>query len=604
MINFPRYSIDKIIQKLVNLINRGIPKNYITEVINSFLMHTANENNERIEINKNIGNNKRILDVSLAFIQYINALDLEVVNSNSNHEKELQKYLNTNYSSDQIETAKKEYESMYRSLNDDQKECVDTIIKDIAVRSSVFISGKAGTGKSFVVKCLQNYFIYKKLRFVVTASTGIAAVLIGGKTIHSAFSIYSENDKYNSGLSINNAQGKVLAESDVIFVDEVTMVGRSIFDLIDIKLREIKAHFYNRKDLLEIPFGGTMLILSGDLGQVPCVVKNADDMAQFLEMFNNMESFKHFKLCPLKTIMRRNQESDDFLTILDQIRNYNENDKLSKEVIDIMLSKFIKINTQMDYYQKILKFVGLKGMAIFYKNSSCDDYNNAILEKFAVENSREIYSIRGQLISIKKKSYLNGANNDSFIGPPKDIDYKLYHAYLKRRDSQSLVPFCFRFCIDARIILLKNIDTANGLVNGRRGDIKEIIFDEITHLPQILIVHFDQISIFPEIDYDITFMKVDTFRKNNGSSFNFYQFPIKLCFAVTSHKCQGQTLDKVAICIDEPAFAHGSFYVAMSRVRGLNDVIFFGKSFPQNGPILHTNNYISDLNYKIDHKIE
>ena len=243
-------------------------------------------------------------------------------------------------------------------------------------------------------------------------------------------------------------------------------------------------------------------------------------------------------------------------------------------------------------------------MAIFYKNSSCDDYNNAILEKFAVENSREIYSIRGQLISIKKKSYLNGANNDSFIGPPKDIDYKLYHAYLKRRDSQSLVPFCFKFCIGARIILLKNIDTANGLVNGRRGDIKEIIFDEITHLPQILIVHFDQISIFPEIDYDITFMKVDTFRKNNGSSFNFYQFPIKLCFAVTSHKCQGQTLDKVAICIDEPAFAHGSFYVAMSRVRGINDVIFFGKSFPQNGPILHTNNYISDLNYKIDHKIE
>ncbi len=166
-----------------------------------------------------------------------------------------------------------------------------------------------------------------------------------------------------------------------------------------------------------------------------------------------------------------------------------------------------------------------------------------------------------------------------------------------------MVPFVFKFCIGARVILLKNIDTSNGLVNGRRGKIKEIIFNDLTHLPELLIVRFDQISIFPEIDYDITLMKVDTFRKNNGSSFNFYQFPLKLCFAVTSHKCQGQTLNKVAICIDEPAFAHGSFYVAMSRVRSLNDIIFFGKDFPENGPILHTNNFISDLNYKIDHNI-
>lgn len=199
---------------------------------------------------------------------------------------------------------------------------------------------------------------------------------------------------------------------------------------------------------------------------------------------------------------------------------------------------------------------------------------------------------------------MNGIPNNDSISPPKEIDYKLYNAFLSRRESQSLVPFCFHFCIGARVILLKNIDTTNGLVNGRRGEIKEIIFNDKTHLPEILVVHFDQISIFPEIDYDITFMKVDTFRKNNGSSFSFYQFPLKLCFAVTSHKCQGQTLDKVAICIDEPAFAHGSFYVAMSRVRNLEDIIFFGKQFPKDGPILHTNNFISDLNYKIDHQIQ
>lgn len=81
-----------------------------------------------------------------------------------------------------------------------------------------------------------------------------------------------------------------------------------------------------------------MLILSGDLGQVPCVVKDADDIKQFLEMFNNMESFNHFKLCSLKTIMRRDEKRGGLIDILDEIRNFDGSKILSKNVIEMIKS--------------------------------------------------------------------------------------------------------------------------------------------------------------------------------------------------------------------------------------------------------------------------
>ena len=115
---------------------------------------------------------------------------------------------------------------------------------------------------------------------------------------------------------------------------------------------------------------------------------------------------------------------------------------------------------------------------------------------------------------------------------------------------------------------------------------------------------FDAISTFPEIIEDLHLMKVDSFQKNDGLTFDFYQFPFKLCYSVTAHKSQGQTLKKVAISLDEKAFAHGSFYVSLSRVRSIDDIIFFGESFPENGPQLHVNEFISDLNYKITHQLE
>jgi ATP-dependent exoDNAse (exonuclease V) alpha subunit len=96
-------------------------------------------------------------------------------------------------------------------------------------------------------------------------------------------------------------------------------------------------------------------------------------------------------------------------------------------------------------------------------------------------------------------------------------------------------------------------------------------------------------------------MRVDSYQFPDGNKIHFYQIPLKLCYAVTAHKAQGQTLSKVAVSIMDPAFAHGPFYVAVSRVRRLADLMLFGTvEFPDDGPDFHLNRFIQD----IDHAFE
>ena len=107
------------------------------------------------------------------------------------------------------------------------------VVSSFSSRKPCFICGKAGTGKSYLIECLKNYFKSIKAPYVVTASTGIASILIGGRTLHSAFAIFSENDKYYSGLSPDKSQGKAMALCEVFFIDEVTMLNKNIFELVD-----------------------------------------------------------------------------------------------------------------------------------------------------------------------------------------------------------------------------------------------------------------------------------------------------------------------------------------------------------------------------------
>ena len=140
-------------------------------------------------------------------------------------------------------------------------------------------------------------------------------------------------------------------------------------------------------------------------------------------------------------------------------------------------------------------------------------------------------------------------------------------------------------------MLLRNIDSSICLVNGRIGTIIDI-FDKgknTSNFP-ILIIKFTKLSDeYNDLTVEIIRQLLCEVDLPNGSMVSFYQYPIKLCYGVTAHKVQGQTLKKVAINISKNAFTH---HIALSRVRTLNDIILFGpETFPEDGPSFHKVNW-------------
>ena len=159
--------------------------------------------------------------------------------------------------------------------------------------------------------------------------------------------------------------------------------------------------------------------------------------------------------------------------------------------------------------------------------------------------------------------------------------------------SAKNIPYVFDFAINARVMLMRNINPKLKLINGARGTIVGYVYDR-SNLNQIFAikVRFDFQNAW-EMPVEITRKIVNTYNLMNGECFTVYQFPLRLAWAVAAHKAQGQTLDKVAIDIGCSAFAHGAFYVAVSRVRKLEDVLFFGAPrWPENGISFHVNDYI------------
>jgi hypothetical protein len=154
--------------------------------------------------------------------------------------------------------------------------------------------GAAGSGKTFLLNTLKSFLISHNFCFLFTASTGMAATLLGGRTVHSAFSICQKGDNYLSNLRITNRQGIAKSNLEFLFVDEVSMLNGKVFNLIDAKLRELKqARFGSRRG--GMPFGGVTIFITGDMGQVLIVVPRSSDMIEATSMFVNMAQFDSFK---------------------------------------------------------------------------------------------------------------------------------------------------------------------------------------------------------------------------------------------------------------------------------------------------------------------
>jgi ATP-dependent DNA helicase PIF1 len=378
---------------------------------------------------------------------------------------------------------------------------------------NIFLTGPAGTGKSYAVHLLFKFLDSKRIFYGKTATTGVAALNIGGTTLHS-WSGMGLADEHGMDL-INKVNDNTKAvdrikSCKVLVIDEISMAKADLIEKLDIVCQVI------RDD--EKPFGGIQVVFVGDFMQLPPVFGKMEE-----ERFAfNSEAWKSAKIrfIHLTEIVRQHEEPH-FAKFLNEVRMGTAKD-LSP------LSECINRKFPKD---------GIQPVKLFCKNVDVNEFNGKELDK------------------IKTASRTYGSVDE---GP---------ESWKQFFDKNCPAPTYLKLKKGAQVILLINQDVEKGLVNGSVG-VVENLYDncvEVRFEQGLFLIEGHNWEIKQnEFDHLTKMMKKVVLAKRR-------QLPLKLAWALTIHKAQGSTLDRAEIDIAE-AFADGQVYVALSRVRNLKSL--------------------------------
>jgi ATP-dependent exoDNAse (exonuclease V) alpha subunit len=400
---------------------------------------------------------------------------------------------------------------------------------------SLFITGKAGTGKSTLVE----YFRIKtNKKTVFLAPTGIAALNIRGKTIHSLFQFPPEIitiDKIKHNI-YGEAIQEIFKKVDTIVIDEISMVRSDLMEGIDYILKKFRDK--------EKPFGGVQMIFIGDIYQLPPVVKKNDkiDIKNDEEVFRgsshdylqkkyggpyffNYDEFKkaNFKYYELTTVFR--QKDNEFIDILNSIRENN-----------ITASLLDKLNERHNQYTKWIEKSNSKKIFLCTTNAIVDNINKQKISELPVKS----FSYEAKISGIFEKL--------------EDKDYPADKTLVLKENTQ--------------VMMIKN-DKDGRWVNGTIGIAKNLTNDiiEIEIHGTVFTVNLET---WESVEYEYN-EKTDELKTYIIGTFT--QYPLKPAWAITIHKSQGKTFDEVIIDLGHGAFTYGQTYVALSRCKTLNGIL-------------------------------
>jgi len=415
---------------------------------------------------------------------------------------------------------------------------------------SVFLTGKAGTGKTTLLhhisgNCSKN--------IIVAAPTGIAAINAGGVTLHSLLQLpfeafipdYEGKKKLDFHFKLRKSKIRMLQELDLLIIDEVSMLRADVLDAVDYMLRRYRNSLK--------PFGGVQMLFIGDMFQLPPVVQSSEWelLNKYYEspFFFQAQVLKNFPLLhiELKTVYRQSDQL--FIDILNRIRN--------NKVTDTDLSLL------NGHYNPA------------FKTDEKNDYIILCTHNYQADriNERELASLP------KKETVFKGTIHGDF--------------------SENSLPTELNLTLKegAQIMFIKNDSgEKRRYYNGKLAIITNLEKDYI-------VVRFrdgNELKIEPEtwknVSYKLNEESGDIEEKELGS---FSQYPIRLAWAITIHKSQGLTFEKVIIDAGQ-AFAPGQVYVALSRCVSLDGIVLYSRLTPQ---VISTNRFISNFSL-IEHDID
>ena len=419
---------------------------------------------------------------------------------------------------------------------------------------SIFLTGKAGTGKTTFLKTIMEH---SRKRPIVVAPTGVAAINAGGVTIHSFFQLpfspYVPGAKVESKFDFGKEKRKIIASSDLLIIDEISMVRADLLDAIDAVLRRFREHGQ--------PFGGMQLLMIGDLAQLTPVVTPEDE--RMLKPYYDTPYFfgsKALQQIDYVTIQLSHvyrQQDESFIALLNEIREGHP----SAEALS-------KLNSRSLTPGPSPKGEGSGYIRLTTHNNLANFYNESELQK------------------LPGRSYQ-------------------YHAEVKGTFPEYSYPTAETLVLKegAQVMFVKNDPSGeHNYYNGRIGRVMEASDNRLTVYCE---GDAEAIEVEPleweNMRYTLNEQTREIESEVQGT---FKQLPLRLAWAITIHKSQGLTFDRAIIDANQ-SFAPGQVYVALSRCRTLEGLVLASPLEPR--AVINderVDSYIAQQEYQAERSIQ